>query len=107
VLSDRERRALQELEHALAVDDPRLAERLRSGPTGRRRALGGVAIVLAVAVALLCFTLSAVAGGLVAGAVAVAVAVALLLHRRRRTGPGRWSKRFPSDDGPAGSGGQA
>lgn len=105
MLSDRERRALQELEHALAVDDPRLAERLRSGPTGWRRALGGVAIVLAVAVALLCFTLSAVAGGLVA--VAVAVAVALLLHRRRRTGPGRWSKRFPSDDGPAGSGGQA
>lgn len=80
MLSDRERQVLREVEQALAVDDPRLAARMRRWPTRRRGRAGVVAIVLAIGVAVLCVALSAAGPAFVA----IGVAGALLLHRRWR-----------------------
>ncbi|MBW0108591.1 DUF3040 domain-containing protein [Pseudonocardia sp. KRD-182] len=107
MLSDRERRVLQEVERGIAEEDPKLAARLRRWPSNRARRLGDAVIVLAAGTAVLCLVLSAVLAGLVAGTLAVVLVVRRRRRRRGRSAGGlsRWWWWCTSGDGSTGESG--
>jgi hypothetical protein len=101
MLSDRERRVLQEVEQGIAADDPRLAARMRSWPGARReRGFGGVVIAVLAVAAVLCVALQAVVPGLVAGIAAILLAARRHGRRRPDGRVARWWRWCTSDDGP-------
>ena len=82
MLSERERRELSDIEHALAGDDPRLADMLRSG-TMPRRAVATVGLLLLATVPTVAAGFVDPALALLVGSVTVIVLTMVALVRAR------------------------
>ena len=82
MLSEREQRELSGIEHALAVDDPRLAQMLRSGTTPRKIGVTvGLLVLAALPTVVAGFVHPALA--LLVGSVTVIVLTMVALVRAR------------------------
>jgi hypothetical protein len=96
VLTERERRALQEIERQILADDPQFAASMQH-PSNRADRWGrcGYDAIIAVAAlsAMLCLVLSLVGAGVVAALLAAATSYLRPRHRPPRPDQWRWRRR--------------